>query len=120
MAIAVIIINIVLAIVCLVVAFGCWQLRRTLKGTVQALDVAERATHNVLGNAPEGVMTGQEGVAWLRQSMQEQGEQAGPAIARLQQTLAVLVWITNSWSRARKSALGGGSLGKLPPGKNGR
>ncbi|MEM9244969.1 MAG: hypothetical protein AAGA67_04395 [Cyanobacteria bacterium P01_F01_bin.153] len=112
MAIAVITINILLAIALSVVAFFCWQLRLALKDTVRALDIAERATHNVLGTAPEGVMTGQEGVAWLRQAMQEQGQQAGPAIARLQQVLTLLIWITSRLSRTRKGLIKGMPLKK--------
>ncbi|MGD1937455.1 MAG: hypothetical protein ACFCA4_07875 [Cyanophyceae cyanobacterium] len=112
MAIAVITVNILLAIVLLGVAFFCWQLRVALRDTVRALDIAERATHNVLGNAPEGVMTGQEGVAWMRQAMQEQGQQVGPAIARLQQVLTLLIWITSRLSRTRKGLIKGASLRK--------
>ncbi len=112
MAIAVITINIILAIALLVVAFFCWQLRLALRDTTRGLDVAERATHNVLGNAPEGVLAGQEGVAWLRQSMQEQGQQAGPAIARLQQILTLLIWISSRLSLTRKGLIKGKSLKK--------
>ena len=98
MAIAVIAINLLLAIICLVVAVYCWQLRLILRDVTRSLASAERATHGVLGNAPEGILGGQEGVAWLRDTLQEQGQQMAPAIARLQQTLTILVWLTNRWS----------------------
>ena len=103
-AIAVIVINGILAIFCLAVAFYGWQLRRVLQDVTRSLTIAERATHGVLGNAPEGVMIGQGGVAWLRDVLQEQGEQMAPAIARLQQSLTLLVWITSRWSRLRQSS----------------
>ena len=102
-AIAVIAINTGLAIICLVVAVCCWQLRLALRDVTRTLASAERATHGVLGNAPEGVLIGQEGVAWLRETLQEQGRQMAPAIARLQQTLTLLVWITNRWSSVRQA-----------------
>lgn len=102
MAIAVIIINIFLSVICLLVAFYCWQLRLILQDVSRALAATERTTHGVLGNAPEGILMGQEGVAWLRETLQEQGRQMAPAIARLQQTLTLLVWITNRWSRIRQ------------------
>ena len=104
MAIAVIAINGVLALLCLVVAFYGWRLRQVLQDVTRALTIAERATHGVLGDAPEGVLIGQEGVAWLRDVLQEQGEQMAPAIARLQQSLTLVVWITNRWSRLRRSS----------------
>ena len=102
MAITVIVINIVLAILCLVVAAYCWQLRLILRDVTRYLTSAERATHGVLGNAPEEILVGQEGVAWLRERLQEQGQQLTPVIARLQQTLTILVWMTNRWSTLRR------------------
>ncbi|MEM1427775.1 MAG: DUF948 domain-containing protein [Cyanobacteria bacterium P01_H01_bin.130] len=103
-AIAVIAINGALAVLCLVVAFYAWQLRRVLQEVTRSLTIAERATHGLLGNAPEGVLIGQGGVAWLRDVLQEQGEQMAPAIARLQQSLTLMVWVTNRWSRLRQSS----------------
>ncbi|OUC12190.1 MAG: hypothetical protein B0A82_23835 [Alkalinema sp. CACIAM 70d] len=63
----ILIINGLLASFCFYIAWRVWQFRQVLTQATAALDTAERATHQVLQDAPEAIMQGQISTRQLRQ-----------------------------------------------------
>lgn len=71
MVTVVLIFNVLIALLCLYVAWRVWQLRRALANIANALTVAERSTHNVLANAPNAIGQRQQGIYHLRRQYQQ-------------------------------------------------
>lgn len=100
MLIAILIFNFLLAIMCFAIA---WQLGLWRKALAQAADTlleAERATHELLNEAPESILGGQVETHRLRQSYRQIEGQ----LRRLQQILGVMSW-SHQFIRGKRSLL---------------
>jgi hypothetical protein len=82
----VIVFNCIVALLCLVVAWQFWKLRRKLAKATRILERAERGTQRVLSRAPSAILKGQTGTQSLRQNLQA----LEPKLARLQQIQKLL------------------------------
>jgi hypothetical protein len=78
--------NVLIATGCLSVAWQVWRLRSALSNAADALILAERATHQVLSGAPQGIGRGETGVYHLRQ----QYRQLEVKLLRVQKILKLL------------------------------
>ena len=67
----VVVLNVLISLLCLYVAWQVWNLRRTLAAVVDALTIAERNTYAVLHGAPNAIYKGQLGVHGLRERYQQ-------------------------------------------------
>jgi hypothetical protein len=97
MVTVVVILNLLIALLCLFAAWQIWRLRRILAKVADTLTVAERKTHVVLYGAPDAITRGQMGIYQLRRTYQ----QLQPQLQRLQQVLGLLslgqrVWLKRS------------------------
>lgn len=86
MLMAVVVVNVLLALFCFYVAWQVWQLRRALSQAADALLAAEKNTHNVLYGAPQAILGGQVGTRQLRQQYQ----QLKPKYQQVRQALTLL------------------------------
>ena len=82
----VVVLNVLISLVCLYVAWQVWNLRRTLVAVVDALTIAERNTYAVLHGAPNAIYKGQLGVHGMRERYQQLELQ----LQQVQQVLTVL------------------------------
>lgn len=89
------VINTLLAICCLGVAWRLWRLRRTLRRVTHALIAVERRIDRVLSPAPYYISKGEQGVKRLQLQLQ----QLEPRLKRVQQILSVLSWGRVLWRR---------------------
>ena len=95
MVTVVVILNLLITLLCLYVAWRMWQLRRVLAKATDALIAAEHSTHKVLNDAPEFVLRGQTGVAHLR----KQYLRAAVQLQKAQQILTLLGLGQFVWKR---------------------
>lgn len=86
MVTVVLVLNGLLALLCLSAAWQVWRWRSTLAHVADALTAAERTTHRVLQGAPQAIATGQLGSAQLRQHYRLLALQ----LRQVQQILALL------------------------------
>lgn len=86
MLVAVVVLNVLLALFCFYVAWQVWQLRRALAQAADALLAAEQSTHSVLYGAPKAILGGQLGTRQLRQQYQ----QLKPKYEQVRQALTLL------------------------------
>lgn len=86
MLIAVVVLNMLLALFCFYVAWQVWQVRRALSQAADALLMAEQNTHSVLSGAPQAILEGQTGAQQLRQQYQ----QLKPKYQQVRQALTLL------------------------------
>lgn len=103
MVTVVIVLNVLVALLCLAGAWWFLQLRRSLAAITTVLIDAERSTHDVLFNAPEGIRSGQLGLYELRQAYRQSGVQW----QRWQRGLLLLglsrsIWRPKALLRSRK------------------
>lgn len=84
----VIIFNVLLALLCLGVAWQIWRLRRILSRVANTLSTAERRTHSVLHSAPRFILKGQTGSQALRLRYQQLEKQ----LQQVQQVLGICRW----------------------------
>lgn len=89
----VIVLNLLIALLCLVGAWSFLQLRRSLADLTATLTEAERSTHETLYSAPENIRNGQLGLYELRQSYQRSGLQ----LQRFQRGLTLLGLSRSIW-----------------------
>lgn len=102
MVILVVILNLLLSLLCLYVAWRVWNLRRVLAATADAVTLAERNTYNVLHGAPNAIYRGQIGVEGLRERYQQLDLQ----VQQLQQVLTLLGLVKSIWrTTSRRSAM---------------
>ncbi len=99
----VLIINAMMALFCMVVAWRVWKLRQVFRQVADALTAAEKSTHAVLYRAPDAIYNGQMGVHQLR----EQYQQLEPQFRQARQLLMLLslgqvVWPKRSLIRPSK------------------
>ena len=98
----VVILNILLSLLCLYVAWQVWNLRRVLAATADAVTLEERNTYNVLHGAPNAIYNGQMGVEGLRERYQQLDRQ----VQQLQQVLTLLGLVRSIWqTTSRRSAM---------------
>ncbi len=71
MVTVVVVLNVLISLLCLYVAWQVWNLRRTLAVVVDAITIAERNTYAVLHGAPNAISKGQLGVHGLRERYQQ-------------------------------------------------
>ncbi|MBW4519284.1 MAG: hypothetical protein KME16_06230 [Scytolyngbya sp. HA4215-MV1] len=95
----VLIINVLLALICLWVAWKLRQLRRTLARVIDTLLYVEQVIYQVLHSAPDAILKGQSGSYRLQQQYQNLQIQ----LQRLQQILVLVNLGRTLW--ARKSVL---------------
>jgi len=95
----VVVLNVLISLLCLYVAWQVWNLRRVLAAATTALILAERNTHNILGGAPAAISQGQIGVSGARESYQQLELQ----LQKLQQVLTLLSLVQRVWGSTRRS-----------------
>lgn len=101
----VVVLNVLLSLLCLYVAWQVWNLRRTLATAADVLTNVERSTYVVLHGAPKAISQGQLGVQGLRERYQQLELQ----LQQVQQVLTVLGLIQSVW----RSALGSSAKNSL-------
>ena len=79
-------INVILAMLCLVVAWQVWQLRQVLGQVADTLMAVADSTHNVLYDAPEALASGHQGIQQVRDRLSQLDVQLHRAL----QVLSVL------------------------------
>ncbi|HEY9741048.1 MAG TPA: hypothetical protein V6C90_11210 [Coleofasciculaceae cyanobacterium] len=92
----VVVLNVLISLLCLYVAWQVWNLRRALATAVDVLTNVERSTYAVLNGAPNAISQGQLGVHGLRERYQQLELQ----LQQVQQVLTVLGLIQSVWSSA--------------------
>ncbi len=98
MLIAILIFNFLLAIMCFTIAWQLGLWRKALAQTADTLLEAERATHEMLNEAPESILVGQVETHRLRQSYRQLEVQ----LRRMQQLLGILSW-SRQFIRSQRS-----------------
>jgi hypothetical protein len=88
MLIAILILNGILALIGFAIARSLWQWRNALAHAADALQAADRATHELLDTAPAGIGVGQIESQRLRQSYRQLAAQ----VRRLQSVLGLVGW----------------------------
>jgi hypothetical protein len=94
----VVVLNFLIALLCLGMAWQMGKVRRLLANATKALIVAERNTYNVLSPAPNAILKGQAGISWLTAQYQQ-----SPYL--LQPVQRVFVWLVigqKIWLRGSK------------------
>lgn len=89
----VVVLNVLISLLCLYVAWQVWNLRRALRATAAAVLLAERNTYNVLHGAPEAITQGQVGIGGARDSYQQLELQ----LQKVQQVLTLLSLVQKVW-----------------------
>lgn len=95
----VVVLNVLISLICLYVAWQVWNLRRALRATADAVLLAERNTYNLLHNAPEAISQGQVGIGGARDGYQQLELQ----LQKFQQVLTLLSLIQRVWGLSRLS-----------------
>ena len=91
----VLIVNVLIALLCLYVAWQVWNLRRVLANVADTLISVERNTYAVLHGAPKAIITGQRGTRQLR----KQYRQLQTQLQRAEQVLGLLSLGQTAWRR---------------------
>lgn len=89
----VVVLNVLISLLCLYVAWRLWMLRRSLAVAVNVLTNFERTTYTVLHGAPKAIYQGQLGVSGLRARYQQLEQQW----QKVQQVLALLGLLQSVW-----------------------
>jgi len=100
----VVVLNVLISLLCLYVAWQVWNLRRVISSTTDAVLLAERNTYKVLHGAPEAISQGQEGIGGARDSYQQLELQ----LQKIQQVLTLLSLVQRVWGLSRRSAVSPG------------
>lgn len=106
----VVVLNVLISLMCLYVAWQVWNLRRALRATADAVLLAERNTYNLLHGAPEAISQGQVGIGGARDSYQQLELQ----LQKFQQVLTLLSLIQRVWELSRRAALRSATLSLSP------
>ncbi len=94
----VLVINASIALMCILVAWQVWKLRRILGQAADSILAAERATHRVLYGAPAAIANGQIGVNSLRYKL----KQLEPQLQQVQQVLELFSLGQTAWRQSTK------------------
>ncbi|GAB4183001.1 MAG: hypothetical protein Fur006_19430 [Coleofasciculaceae cyanobacterium] len=86
MVAVVVVINVLISLLCLYVAWFLWNLRRALSVAADVVTLFDRDTHNALYGAPQAISQGQLGIRATRGSYQNLEIQ----LQRVQQVIAFL------------------------------
>ncbi|HLP91130.1 MAG TPA: hypothetical protein VK184_21445 [Nostocaceae cyanobacterium] len=95
MVITVVVINLLISLLLMFVAWQVWKLKQVLAVVADKLSEYERASYNGLHPAPENINLGQQGVYSLRQKQQGLKQQ----IQKAQQIISLMVLGRNLWRR---------------------
>jgi hypothetical protein len=102
--VTVVIINILISLMLLYVAWRLWKIKLTLKKVTNALIAAERNTHSILVKAPDLIYARKRNILSLRQSTQNLESQ----IQQVRQIIGLLLSGTQWWQRySRNRGVGG-------------
>jgi hypothetical protein len=101
MVTVVVVLNVLISLLCLYVAWQVWNLRRTLMVATAILTNVERSTYLVLHGAPNAISQGQLGVHGLRESYQQLDLQ----LQKVQQVLALIGLLQRAWRSVGRSNL---------------
>jgi len=99
MVIVVLILNGLIALLCLYAAWQICRWRSILARAADALTAAERSTHRVLHHAPQAIATGQIGTSQLRQQYRVLSLQ----LQQVQQILSLLGLGQLVWQQYRRN-----------------
>lgn len=91
----VLIVNALIALLCLYVAWQVWNLRRVLANVADTLISVERNTYAVLHGAPNAIIKGHRGTRQLR----KQYRQLQTQLQRAEQVLGLLSLGQTAWRR---------------------
>ena len=94
-------INVLLAMLCLVVAWQVWKLRCVLGQVADTLIAVEESTHHVLYDAPDVIASGQQGIQQVRVRLSHLETQ----LHRAHQVLSLLGIGRRVWRQQRQSAV---------------
>lgn len=103
MVTVVVVLNVLISLLCLYVAWQVWNLRRTLAAVVNAIAIAERNTYTVLHGAPNAIYKGQLGVHGLRERYQQLELQL-QQVQKILTVLGLLQSLLRSGVRLRSSS----------------
>jgi hypothetical protein len=95
----VLIVNTLIALLCLYVAWQVWKLRLILANVADTLIAVERNTYAVLHGAPNAIIQGQRGTRQLR----KQYRQLQTQLSQAERVLALLSLGQRAWYGTRKS-----------------
>lgn len=95
----VVVLNTLIALVCLYVAWRIGKLRRQLAKIADTLTSAERSTNKVLSKGPKGIYKGQKGVHRLAERYQQLDVQ----LQQMQKVLALLSLGQKLWQKRPKA-----------------
>ncbi len=104
----VIVLNVLISLLCLYVAWYLWNLRRALAVAADVLTLFDRDTHNVLHRAPNAISQGQFGVRAMRgnyRQLETQLKQIQQVLALLSLVQRLLQVALRSSTRLRQSSL---------------
>jgi len=99
MVLIVVVINTLVALLCVGVAWQLWQLRQVLRRVTNTLLSLERITHAALNEAPEEIYKTQLSIYLLREVPHYQRLQS--QLQQIQQVLKLLSWSQTAWRRLR-------------------
>jgi hypothetical protein len=88
MLIAILIFNLLLALMCFTIAAQLWRWRNALAAAADALCEADRLTHETLHDSPTAIGTGQVATHSLRQSYRQLAGQ----VRQIQRVLGLVGW----------------------------
>lgn len=91
----VLVLNGVIALSCLYVAWQLWRIRRVLARVADTLTAVERSTYKVLHRAPRAIANGQTGTRKLRQKYRQLEAQ----LQQVEQVLALLQFGQRAWQQ---------------------
>lgn len=91
----VVVINTIISLMLLYVAWRVWKLKYVLASIADKLTAYERATHAVLHKAPENIYPGQQKIYDLRQRNQQLQAQ----IEQVRQIISLLLLVRQAWRR---------------------
>jgi predicted negative regulator of RcsB-dependent stress response len=95
MVTVVVVINMLISLMLLYVAWRVWQLKQKIEFIGDRLTEYERCTHDLLYKAPENIYLGQNSIQQLRQSNQVLQLQ----IQQIRQIISILLLGRRTWQR---------------------
>ena len=100
MVTVVVVINFVVALMLLFIAWRIWQIRPQLARAADTLIAVERSTHKVLGGAPTAISISQQNIHQLGQG----NEPLQLQLQQVRQVLSFLVFGRQVWQRFSRSS----------------
>jgi hypothetical protein len=97
----VLVLNVGLAILCLVVAWQVYRISRILRKITSTLIAVERSTHSLLYRAPEKIIKGQVGAEIFRQRIEELPNLSAQ-VQQFAQILGLISLGRRSWQRTNQ------------------